>query len=160
MPFREIILVIHLLGLGIFVAVLVSGSLIESQFRKTSDLQTKALLLRVTRSIGLLSPFAVLIMLLTGIANMYMLGIGLFDFGWLTAKIIFFAIAATNGIVSGVRGNKRSTLIHQMAGGEAAADADAKLKEYNKQTSLSYFVNAVLFVIIVSLSVYGRMGGQ
>ena len=160
MPLREINLVLHFLGFGLFVMVLVAGFIIERQYRKATDVQVKATLLGVMRSIGIISPFAVLIMLLTGIMNMQTLGIGLLDFGWLTAKIIFFAIAATNGIFAGIRSRKRGTLVMQMAKGESPADAEQKVQSYDKQQSMFYVVNALLLLIIVVLSVYGGMGGQ
>lgn len=160
MPLREITLVLHFLGLGLFVATLIPGFIIESKYRKTTDLQAKAALLSVLRPIGLLGPLGALLMLITGIGNMYAIGVGLFDFGWLTAKIIFFAIAATNGAVNGARGRKRGMLVQSMMKGESPTDAEAKLKEYDKQLYLFYFVNGIFLLAIVSLSVYGRLGGQ
>ena len=160
MPFREINLVIHFLGFGLFVTVLVSAFIVERQYRKATDIHAKATLLRVMRSIGLISPFAMLVMLLTGIGNMHALGIGLFDFGWLTAKVIFFAIAAVNGVLYGIRGRKRGELVTRMAKGDAPADADATIKDYDKQQWIFYIVNVILLLLIVSLSVYGRLGGQ
>ena len=160
MPFREINLVLHFFGFGFFVMILGASFIIERQYRKASDPQTKATLLGVMRPIGILSPFMVLLMLLTGIGNMHFLGYGLFDFGWLTAKVIFFAIAAVNGVMSGVHGRKRSMLVMQMAKGEAASDAETKLKEIDKQQWIFHFVNGILLLLIVSLSVYGRIGGQ
>jgi len=160
MPFREINLVFHFIGFGLFVTILIAAFIVERQYRKAPDLLAKATLLGVTRSIGLLSPFAVLLMLLTGIGNMHFLGIGLFDFGWLTAKVIFFAIAAVNGVLYGIRGRKRGALIMRLAKGEAPADAEATIKDYDKQQWAFYVVNAILLLLIVSLSVYGRLGGQ
>ena len=160
MPLREINLVIHFLGFGLFVTVLVSAFIIERQYRKSSDVKTKATLLGVMRSVGIISPFAMLVMLLTGIGNMRALGIGLFDFGWLTAKVIFFAIAAVNGILSGIRGRKRAALVFRMAGGEGTSDMETTIKEYDKQQWIFFIVNAILLLLIVSLSVFGRLGGQ
>lgn len=160
MPLREISLVLHFLGLGLFAAILIAGFIIETQYRRASDLQAKATLLGVVRPIGLLSPIAVLLMLLTGITNMYVRDVGLFDSGWLTAKIIFFAIVATNGAIYGIRSRKRAVLIQHIVKAEAASDAESKIKEYDKQQLLFYVVNAILLLIIVSLSVFGRIGGQ
>lgn len=89
------------------------------------------------------------------IGNMYA-----FDFDWLTAKIIFFAIAAVNGVMYGVRGRKRGMLVMQIAKGEAPADAEVKIIEYDKQQRMFYVVNGILLLLILPLSVYGRIGGQ
>ncbi len=160
MPLREIFLILHLLGLGLFVATLIPGYILDSQYRKAADIQTKATLLRALRPIGLLSPFAALLMLATGIANMHYLGVGLLDLGWLTAKIIFFALAVVSGATFGAKAQKRGKLIQQMAKGETPPDADARLKELDKQQRLFYVVQPILLLIIIYLSVYGRLGGQ
>ncbi len=160
MPLREIFLILHLLGLGLFVATLIPGYILDSQYRKATDIQTKATLLHALMPIGLLSPFAALLMLATGIANMHYLGVGLLDLGWLTAKIIFFALAVVSGAVFGAKARKRGKLIQQMAKGETSPEAEARLKELDKQQRLFYVVQPILLVIIIYLSVYGRLGGQ
>ncbi len=160
MPLREIFLVIHFIGLGFFVATLVPGFILDSQYRRATDIQTKAILLRSLRPIGLLSPIAVLVMLITGIANMRSLGLGLFDLGWLTAKIIFFALAVISGALFGIKAQKRAKLIHQMIKNEAPSDAESQLREFDRQQRLFYIVQPILLLIIISLAVYGRLGGQ
>lgn len=160
MPLREIFLIMHFLGLGLLIATLIPGYIVDSQYRRATDIQTKATLLRALRPIGLLSPLAVLVMLVTGIANMRSLGVGLFDLGWLTAKIIFFALAVISGALFGVKAQKRGKLIQQIAKGEAPPDAESQLKEFDRQQRLFYIVQPILLLIIISLSVYGRLGGQ
>ena len=160
MPLREINLVIHFLGFGLFVMLLIAGFMVERQYRKAPNTQAKATILGVARSMALFGPVSILIMLLTGIGNMHFIGVGLFDFGWLTAKVIFFAIAATNGLIFGMRSRKRGALIMQMVKGEATPDAETTLKQFDKQQSLFFFVNGIMLLVIVSLSVYGRLGGQ
>ena len=157
---REINLLIHFLGFGLLVTINVAGFILNSQYRKSQDLQTKATILRAMRPIGLLSPLAILIQLATGIGNMHFLGLGILDMGWLTAKIIFFAIAAISGILMGIVARKRGKLIGEMASGKAPAASEQLLQSYDRQISLSYVVMPILLIIIVWLSIYGRLGGQ
>lgn len=157
---REINLLIHFLGFGLLVTINVAGFILNRQYRKAPDLQTKATILRALRPIGLLSPLAILIMLVTGIGNMHFLGLGILDMGWLTAKIIFFAIAAISGILMGVISRKRGKLVGEMAAGKAPANADQLLRSYDRQIALSYVVMPVLLISIVWLGIYGRLGGQ
>ena len=157
---RELILLFHFIGFGILVTINIAGFILNSQYKKASDLQSKAILLRALRPIGLLSPIGILIMLITGIGNMHMLGLGVLSVGWLTGKIIFFAIAAISGIIFGITSRKRGALVAQMLAGTAPSDANQLLSGYDRQVSLSYIVFPVLMLIILWLSIYGRLGGQ
>jgi uncharacterized membrane protein len=137
-----------------------TGFVLERHYRKAADIQAKATLLGIGRTMGLMGPIAIAVMLLTGITNMYFLGMGLFDFGWLTAKVIFFAIAAVNGLMFGGRSRKRGMLVMQMVKGETPADAETKIREIDRQQNLFFIVNGILLLLIVTLSVYGRLGEQ
>lgn len=155
-----ITLLVHFFGFGTLVTVTLAGFILDRQFRKATDPQARAATLRSLKVIGLLSPIAIIVMLITGIMNMRNLGIGLFDFAWLAYKIVFFAIAVISGILFGIRGRQRGALAQSIASGNAAPDAEMKLKSLNTQISLFHFVMTLLLVIIVSLSIYGKLGGQ
>ena len=160
MAIREILLVTHFLGFGLLVTILLSSYILSAHYRKAPELQSKATILRAMKSIGLLSPLAILIMLITGIGNMHAIGVGLFTFGWLTAKIILFAIAATNGIIVGIKSQKRGMLIGKMLKGDAPPDAEATVKQIDGQVKIFLYTNTILLLLIVILAVYGRLGGQ
>ncbi len=157
---RLVTLLIHFFGFGMLVTVVLAGFILDRQFRKAPDPPSKAAVLRNLKVIGLLSPLAMLIMLLTGIMNMRNLGVGLFDLGWLAYKIVFFVIAVISGILFGIRSRQRGSLVQKVAAGSAPADAEVHLKALNTQILLFYFVMALLLVIIVALSIYGHLGGQ
>ncbi|MFI5251182.1 MAG: hypothetical protein ACHQQQ_02015 [Bacteroidota bacterium] len=156
---HEITVFFHFIGMGLLVTMIVAGFLLERKYRSLPTLQEKGLLLSVMKQIGLLSPLAILLLLVTGIGNMHSLAIGIFTFGWLTAKIIFFAIAATNGIMFSVVARKRGTLVGKMLKNEAPPNAELQLKNYNKQVTMFHIVIDLLFIIILALAVYGRHGG-
>ncbi|MBI1804742.1 MAG: hypothetical protein HY033_00605 [Ignavibacteriae bacterium] len=156
---RQITLIIHFIGLGLFVTTFVAGFILNRQYTKANDLQTKATILRGMRPIGLLSPFASLIMLVTGIGNMHILGYSLFELPpWLAYKIVFFAIALISGVIFSIRGRKRGAIIQQMVAGSAPANAEVILKSHDQQIRLSYLIMPILFLIILTLSVFGRTG--
>jgi len=157
---RFVILLLHFLGFGLLVTVTVAGFILNRQYKKAPDLQSKAVLLRAMKPIGLLSPISVLLMLITGIGNMHALGLGILDLGWLTAKIIFFAIAVISGILLGIQSGKRGKLVQQMVNGQAPANANELLSGYDRQVLLSYIVMPLLIIIILALSIYGKLGGQ
>ena len=157
---REITLLFHFLGFGLLMTINVAGFILNGQYKKAADIQSKAIILKSLRPIGLLSPLGMLVMLVTGIGNMHALGFGILDVGWLTAKIIFFAIAVISGILFGVKAAKRGKLVQEMSSGTHASNAQELLSAYDKQISLFYPVMMVLLLIILLLSIYGRLGGQ
>lgn len=157
---RELTLILHFLGLGLLVTTSVAGILLNRQYKKAPDLPTKAIILRAAKPIGLLSPVAMVLMLLTGIGNMHAIGVGIFTFGWLSAKLVFFMIAVVGGVLLGIASKKRGALVAAMAAGKAGDDAEKKVSAYDNQIGLGYVILPVLLLVILYLSVYGRLGGQ
>jgi uncharacterized membrane protein SirB2 len=149
---QKLILFFHLIGFGLFVAAQIGGFLLEMRYRKATEMSTKALILGLLRPFGLLGPVATLIMLVSGIGNMVMLNLGVLSEGWLTAKILFFALATVAGLVFGMKSRARGALIRAMAKGESPADAESTLKGLERQVSLSYIVTPLLLVIILLLT--------
>ena len=157
---REITLILHFLGLGLLVSASVAGILLNRQYKKAEDLRTKALLLRAAKPIGLLSPVGMVIMLITGIGNMHALGVGILTLGWLSAKLVIFAIAVIGGVMMGIVARKRGALVASMAAGGAGPDAEKKLSSYDSAIMMGYIILPLLLIAILYLSVYGRLGGQ
>jgi uncharacterized membrane protein len=155
----QITIFFHFIGMGMLVSLIIAGIILEGKYRKLPTLQEKALLLGIMKQYGILSPVATILLLVTGIGNMHALAYGLFDFGWLTAKIIFFAIAATNGAIFGVISRKRGVLVGKMLKNEAPPDAESQLNNLNKQVTMFHLVLDLLFIIILALAVFGRHGG-
>lgn len=160
---RELTLLFHFIGFGLIVAIQVAGFVLDSHYRKATDLQTKATLLRALKPIGLLSPIAIIIQLVTGIGNMHAIGIPFSEIGsypWLLYKTIVFVIAATLGMIMGVKSKKRGALVGLMLKGEAPANAQELLGGYDKQIRMFSSIMPLLMLIILYLSIYGRLGGQ
>ena len=157
---REITLLLHFIGFGLLMTATVAGFLLDRQYRKASDLAAKAAVLKASKPIGLISPFGILLQLVSGIGNMHALGYGLLTEGWLSAKIILFAIASISGILFGIVARKRGALVGAMAAGKAPADAESTLRGYDGQMGMFYVVMPILLLMIICLSIYGRIGGQ
>jgi len=153
MNLSNFLLLLHFLGFGLLFTTLVAGWLLNRQYKGAVDFSTKAVILKSMRPIGLLSPFAILLMLLTGIGNMQVRDLGLFTESWLSAKIVVFIIAAVNGIVFGVRARKRGKLIGQMAEGTAPQGTDKSIRSLDTQLQLFYVIQFVLLLIILILSI-------
>jgi uncharacterized membrane protein len=160
MDLTHFLMLLHFLGFGLLFSTLVAGWMLHGQYKKATDFSTKAMVLRLLRPIGLLSPVGILLMLLTGIGNMHVRGLGLFTESWLSAKIVVFVIAMINGLVFGARARKRARLISQMADGSAPHGTDGTINILDKQMRLFYIIQFVLLLIILTLSIVkpGRYG--
>lgn len=153
-PLNSVVFLFHLIGLSMIGALLFAGPILERRFQKAETLDAKVTLLRVMKSVGLLSPLAVLLLIATGIGNMYFTGLGPFKAGWLTAKIIFVAIVIVNGAMTGARARNRGKLLERLARGENVPDALPQMQRYNKQQTMFYLTQWFLILIILVLSVF------
>ena len=155
-----IVLIFHLLGFGLFTTILVAGFILERRFRREVDFRIMSAVGGASRGIGLLSPFAALLMLLTGIGNIYHRHLGTtlawYGEGWLVAKIILFVIFVLNGVLGGPRlVRNRMKILSAQADQGAQPNSDALVRSINRQLNLFYFVQTILFLLIVCLSVFG-----
>jgi uncharacterized membrane protein SirB2 len=153
-PVNSVVFLFHLLGFGMIATLLFAGPILERRFQKGETLDTKVAIHRVMKSVGLLSPLAVVLLVATGIGNMYFTGLGLFKAGWLTAKIIFVAIVIVNGAMTGARALKRGKLLQRLASGENVANALLQMQRYNKQETTFYLTQWFLILVILVLSVF------
>jgi uncharacterized membrane protein SirB2 len=143
----------HLIGFGMFFSVVLAGWILHHKYLNAGDNRTKGVLLGTMRPIGLLSPLAILIMLVTGIGNMHIRGLGLFSEPWLSTKIVFFLLASVNGIYFGARSGRRRKLVAQLENGTAAAGTDARIAAFDRQMRIFYIVQCVLLLTILVLSI-------
>jgi uncharacterized membrane protein len=157
---REFSLFFHFIGFGLFVSLNVMGFILNAQYKKAPDLKAKGAILKIARPVGLLSPVAVLIMIITGIGNMHSLGYGPLDMGWLSAKLVIFLVAVILGAMGGIKMKKRGTLVGSMISGGAPADAQKELEKLDKQITLIHSILPILLMCILALAIYGRLGGQ
>ncbi|MCX6142896.1 MAG: hypothetical protein NTZ35_06725 [Ignavibacteriales bacterium] len=152
--------VLHLLSIGILTTSLLAGFILDRRFRKEPDLRLKLYIAGISRVIGLLSPVAAILLLVTGIANIHNRFLGStsawYVEGWLVAKIILYVVMVLNGLFYGP-GLMRSRLkiIRSHAEQAAPMNADTLIRSYNKQLTLFYAVQTLLFLFIVYMSVFG-----
>jgi hypothetical protein len=157
----EINLFVHLLGFGLLVTPLFSGIILESQLRRAKDPQARNAIARSLRSVGILSPMAMLIMLITGIGNMQLSHYTMGNMpSWLAFKIVAFTLVVISGILFAIRSRKRSTLLKTITGTDIPEETSKKLSAYNRQITLAYIVLPLLVLIIVYLSITGVTGAQ
>lgn len=151
---------LHLLAFGVLTTTVLSGFILDRKFRKETDHKLRLTIAGISKAFGLLSPVAALLLLFSGIGNIHNRFIGpemrWYSEGWLVAKIILYTLMVLNGMVYGPRLTRgRLKLLNSMAEQSAPANADAALRSFNRQITLFYFVQTLLLLLVVYLSVFG-----
>lgn len=154
---------LHLVTFGLASALLTANIILERKLRAEPDWSKKLFIGGIMKTFSIISPIAIALFLITGIGNIHNRYMeapeAWYTEGWLVAKIILFAILATNGLVFGPKlAGKRMPLIKALADKTASADAEQQLKGLNNQVSLFIMVQLILFLSILFLSAFG--GGK
>ncbi len=158
---RVIILFFHFIGFGLLLTTSVAGYILNARYKKAREIQAKSTILRALKPIGILSPIALALMLITGIGNMHMLGYTFTDPPhWLAYKLSLFVLAVIGGIVFAVKSRKRGALIGELASGKTPANALETIQSYDRQINVFYLVLGLLMIMILLLSINGRLGAQ
>jgi len=152
-------MVFHLVGVGMIFTLLFAGPILESNFRWENDIRMKQHTAKLMRSVGLLSPFGALVLILSGIGNMITLQISFGDlFGtswWLGLKLLIFIVLLAMGmIVSPKTARERAMLIDQTNQLNPPEDINEKLSAVNRRQTLFYSLNWALVLIILILTIF------
>jgi uncharacterized membrane protein len=150
----QISMLFHYIGIGLISTALLGGWVLNGIYENAANYQSKLLILKALRRIGLISPIAILVLLVTGTANMHFTGYSFANAPWLTTKVIVFIIAAIVGSAFGARGAKRTVLVSSLADGNAVDGADSHLKSLDRQQRLFYMFQSILILAILVLSVF------
>jgi hypothetical protein len=148
-------MLIHFIGLGMIFTTIFAGWILTGQYKQTKEWSGKAHHVKSLRAIGLLSPIGVLVMILSGIGNMT-LGphpYTLFSDAWLSTKLVFFVVLAGAGVFFGIKSGHRTKLVHRVVAGTAPEGSEETIRGLDRQQRWFYIIQAVLLLIILSLSI-------
>jgi len=156
----SILFLVHLIGFGIVFTVILAGWILNRRFTHEEDPRTRLYVGGLMRTIGLLSPLAAAILLISGIGNIFHRYPDAmsrwFTEGWLVAKLIVFVVFLINGIIYGPRlARRRMALAKDITDGNSPKGAETDFALLNNQISLFYVVQIVLLLFILTLSVFG-----
>ena len=137
--------------------------MLERKMRRETDWRQKLFLGKIGRSFGLLSPATSLLLLLTGIVNIFNVFDGnaslWYTKGWLVAKIILFTFLLINGAVFGpILVRRRTRLIQSMAEKTGPEGAETNIGILTKSITTFYLVQFLILMIILYVSIAG--GGK
>jgi len=109
----------HLIGIGLMFCSIVAIPIVESMFRSAHDAASAFTLHRVISKIGLLTPIAAGILLLSGTATIITAQYSIFNEKWLLLKLLFFVIMNLVGFLQGKTYRIRGNLVESVALGNA-----------------------------------------
>jgi uncharacterized membrane protein SirB2 len=159
MNWFNISLLFHIVGVGMIFTLLFAGPIVESNFRWESDLKMKQHSAKLLRSIGLLSPFAALILAISGIGNMVALNITFADLfgraGWLGLKLlVFIALLAMGMVLSPKTARQRLALLEHLGQPNPPEDIDDRMSSLNIKQTTFFAINWVLVLLILLLTLF------
>ncbi len=159
MNWFHVSLFFHLIGVGMIFTLLLAGPIIEANFRWENDIRMKQHAAKMLRSVGLLSPFGALVLILSGIGNMVFLHITVGNlFGsaaWLGLKLLVFIVLLAIGmVISPKTARQRAMLLDQMNQINPPEDAGEKMESLNSKQTLFFLANWILVVVIVLLTLF------
>lgn len=148
-------LVLHLIGVGMLFTTVFAGLLLHQQYKRAGDWASRLLYLKSLRTIGLLSPAGVALMLMSGIANMTLgpYSRPFFSDAWLGVKLLIFLVMVLVGVMTAVLGARRARVAAGLASEHPAGAGDPRLRSLDKGMLASYFIQAVGIITIIALSI-------
>ncbi|HLE31915.1 MAG TPA: DUF2214 family protein [Bacteroidota bacterium] len=150
----------HLLGFGLLTAVIAGGWFLNIRFTAAQEPALRSFIATTMRSLNILSPIVGLLLLVTGIGNIFNLyhetPAVWYQQGWLVFKIVLFSTMLVNGSVFGPQISRKRMQIIQSANESPIMEEDQKnLKYLNRQMNWFYTVQVVLLLGIVFFSAFG-----
>ena len=158
----SIVFLLHLIGFSLVSALVVTGWILNHRFIKEPDLSLKLYVGGIARTLAYLSPIAALLLLFTGIGNIYNLYYGTsgswYEEGWLVIKVILFGVMLVNGMLFGpLMSTKRIKLVREMMEKGITDQATKQLSDLNSQLRWFSLVQTVLLLGIIFFSAFGTL---
>jgi uncharacterized membrane protein SirB2 len=150
-----IYLLIHLIGYGLLISVLVATPVLEYYLRRAENYEHALKLANIVSRIGLLSPAAALILLISGILMMTLWGYTIFSHGWLTGKLLIFLIMVVTGAYSSMNvGKQRREIYHALIDGKDDPKLPGELLRVHNRQSQYTRIQSIFLLMILFLTVY------
>ncbi len=158
--YQSLWMFIHMVAVFLLGGIMVGTLMIEKHLRLTADWPSRARLGMLGRNLGMLSPIASGLLLMSGIGNMVTFGYTMSQaYGpaatWLGVKITLFLIAVVNGTVTSIRmGKKRMAIGATVRGGGSSEQGEAALKATFGTMNVFFAVQFLLVIGILFLVVF------
>lgn len=152
--------ILHLIAFGLVSATLIPGIVLNRKLVAEKDFSRKIQLGGIMKIFGAFGPYNVILLLLTGIGNIYNryhgTEIAWYTESWLVIKIALFVVLALNALlVAPILMKNRMVLIKSLADKTAQEGAEQKLSGYNTKVMIFLLVQTILLLAVLYLSVFG-----
>jgi hypothetical protein len=154
------IFLLHLIGFSLVSALVIAGWFLNIRIAREKDLSLKLYVGGIARTLSYLSPAAALLLLVTGIGNIYNLyegaGVPWYEQGWLVIKVILFGVMLVNGFVFGpALSRKRGAAIREMI--ESGA-SEERMKAFGDLTVQIRWFSIVQTVLLLGITFFSAFG--
>jgi hypothetical protein len=146
-------LLFHIIGVGLLFASLLGGMVLHFRSAGSKDWPARTALLPVMKTLGLFSPAAVAVLLLSGVGNIIALSLTNPMPFWLHVKLSIFLVLVVLGVWGAILARKRAGLIVSLASGISAPGTESRLKSAEAVLSSVYIVQGLLTLAVVAISV-------
>ncbi len=143
----------HIVGVSLLLGGTVFIRMLESQFHKAATPAEAGAIHRALSRIGMVSPFASLLLLITGTFNILLLHIAVNETPWLEAKLVCFILMIPVGILQGKAYRKRSDAV--VAVTPSAGPKDGNVEMLTRRIALFWKVQSTLIVAALAMTLYG-----
>ncbi len=151
----EIYHLLHLLGYGLIISVLIATPILEYYLRRAESYDDALKLATIISRIGLLSPIAAIILFISGALMMGMYGYGIFTHGWLTGKLLIFLVMVVTGAYSSMNvGKQRREIYNDLIDGKDNPKLPGELIRVHNRQSQYTRIQAIFLLMILILTVY------
>ncbi len=150
-----IYLLIHFLGYGLLISVLIVTPILEFYLHRMESHEDASKIATIVSKIGLLSPVAVLFLVVSGILMMDFWGYGLFSHGWLTGKLLIFLVMIVTGAYSSITvGKERRKIYQDLIDGKDNPKLPGELLRIHNTQSQYTRIQTLFLLMILIFSVY------
>jgi len=151
---------VHLIAFGLVMATLIPSFVLDRKLRAEPDWGKKLQIGGLMRVFGMFAPVNIMLLLLSGIGNIYNRFLGSpdpwYDEHWLLTKLGLFVIIIFNAILVAPRlGMKRAMVIKALAEKKDDGGGNEAYAALNKKITILFAVQSLLLLGILWLSVFG-----
>jgi uncharacterized membrane protein SirB2 len=125
---QSVILFFHIAGVGLIFCGIVAVPIVESMFHAALDAKTAHTLHKVIMRLGILTPIASGVLLISGIMNILAEQLIVFKEVWLILKLMVFIIMVTVGFFQGKSYRRRGRLVEAIALDNAPGKTPAEIE--------------------------------
>ncbi len=144
----------HLIGVGLLFCGMASIPIVESMFRKEPDQKSAYTLHKVISKLGILTPVASGLLLISGIVNIISAHIVLYREGWLIIKLVLFILLLFIGMYQGKCYRQRGALVEILSLGNAPETAQTHLKLYTQKLTKYSIIQTLLLFFILLITIF------